>query len=330
MIHELYIKNCALIEEMRVEFGEKLNILTGETGSGKSIILGALNLCLGGKYDRTFLRKGHKDGLVEALIYTKNERFLTSLREFGIDVDSEDSIIVSRKLFDDGKTTTKVNGKNIRVIDLKKAMTYLIDIHGQHQNQALYDRENHLEFLDLYAKDSIKKELVAYRLVFDEYKEIKKQILKLNDNKSDREVQREKDLLEFQIREISSAKLDPNEYEELKSKREVFLNSEKIYKSLAESYDILHESEYSADTMAGRVEMLITPVGKYDEKLEIMRQQSEKIAIEIQDLAQDIRTYMSSIDFDPQLLNDIESRIDIVNNLRRVGKECRSRWSPYH
>src|SRR3712207_2581776 len=141
MIHELYIKNCALIEEMRVEFGEKLNILTGETGSGKSIILGALNLCLGGKYDRTFLRKGHKDGLVEALIYTKNERFLTSLREFGIDVDSEDSIIVSRKLFDDGKTTTKVNGKNIRVIDLKKAMTYLIDIHGQHQNQALYDRE---------------------------------------------------------------------------------------------------------------------------------------------------------------------------------------------
>lgn len=90
MIYELYIKNCALIEEMRVEFGKQLNILTGETGSGKSIILGALNLCLGGKYDRTFLRKGHKDGLVEALIYTKNERFIGSLREFGVEIDIEE------------------------------------------------------------------------------------------------------------------------------------------------------------------------------------------------------------------------------------------------
>ena len=317
MIYELYIKNCALIEEMRVEFGKQLNILTGETGSGKSIILGALNLCLGGKYDRTFLRKGHKDGLVEALIYTKNERFIGSLREFGVEIDIEEPIIVSRRLFDDGKTTTRVNGKNIRVSDLKKSMGYLVDMHGQHQNQALYDRDNHLEFLDLYAKDSIQRELSNYKKVFEEYRDIKREILRLNDNKSDREVQREKDLLEFQIKEISSAKLDEKEYEDLKSRRDVFLNSEKIYNALAQSYELMHESEYSADTIAGKVEVLMSPLGKYDSRLEEMRCQSEKIAIEIQDLAQDMRSYMSSIDFDPNVLNEIENRIDTINNLRR-------------
>ncbi|MFR4807639.1 MAG: hypothetical protein ACLT9Y_00755 [Peptostreptococcus anaerobius] len=146
------------------------------------------------------------------LIYTKNERFIGSLREFGVEIDIEEPIIVSRRLFDDGKTTTRVNGKNIRVSDLKKSMGYLVDMHGQHQNQALYDRDNHLEFLDLYAKDSIQRELSNYKKVFEEYRDIKREILRLNDNKSDREVQRKR-LARFQIKEISSAKLDEKEYE---------------------------------------------------------------------------------------------------------------------
>lgn len=317
MIHELYIKNCALIEEMRIEFGRQLNILTGETGSGKSIILGALNLCLGGKYDRTFLRKGSSRGLVEVLIYTDNQGFLETLSDYGVDVDSDEPIIISRKLFDDGKTTTKINGNNIRVSDLKRLMRYIVDMHGQHQNQALYDREKHLEFLDLYARDLLKKELEDYKKIYLEYKGLQKEIMRFNDNKSDMEIQRERDLLDFQIKEIESARLDPGEFDELKTEREIYLNSEKIYRNLSESYELLRESEFSADTMAIKASDLLKPLAKYDEALESISYQSEKIAIDIAELVMDMRDYMTGFDFDPANLVSIENRLDEINKLRR-------------
>lgn len=317
MIHELYIKNCALIEEMRIEFGKQLNILTGETGSGKSIILGALNLCLGGKYDRTFLRKGSSRGLVEVLIYTDNQGFLETLSDYGVDVDPDEPIIISRKLFDDGKTTTKINGNNIRVSDLKRLMRYIVDMHGQHQNQALYDREKHLEFLDLYARDLLKKELEDYKKIYLEYKGLQKEIMRFNDNKSDMEIQRERDLLDFQIKEIESARLDPGEFDELKTEREIYLNSEKIYRNLSESYELLRESEFSADTMAIKASDLLKPLAKYDEALESISYQSEKIAIDIAELVMDMRDYMTGFDFDPANLVSIENRLDEINKLRR-------------
>lgn len=317
MIHELYIKNCALIEEMRIEFGRQLNILTGETGSGKSIILGALNLCLGGKYDRTFLRKGSSRGLVEVLIYTDNQGFLETLSDYGVDVDPDEPIIISRKLFDDGKTTTKINGNNIRVSDLKRLMRYIVDMHGQHQNQALYDREKHLEFLDLYARDLLKKELEDYKKIYLEYKGLQKEIMRFNDNKSDMEIQRERDLLDFQIKEIESARLDPGEFDELKTEREIYLNSEKIYRNLSESYELLRESEFSADTMAIKASDLLKPLAKYDEALESISYQSEKIAIDIAELVMDMRDYMTGFDFDPANLVSIENRLDEINKLRR-------------
>ncbi|MFR2518347.1 AAA family ATPase [Peptostreptococcus stomatis] len=178
MIKELYMKNCALIEELRVDFGSKLNILTGETGSGKSIVLEGLNLCLGGKYDRSFLRKDCDRGLVELLIYTDNQKVEDLLNEHSIPY-SDKELLVSRSIFEDGKSTTKLNGRSIRLADLRTIMMTIVDIHSQHQNQALYNRDVHLEFLDLYGKDSLKDIKSKYDASYKKYTDIKSKFLNL-------------------------------------------------------------------------------------------------------------------------------------------------------
>ncbi len=317
MIHELYIKNCALVEELRVNFGKKLNILTGETGSGKSIILEALNLCLGGKYDRSYLRKGTESGEVETVIFSDNSNFLEALRERSIDVDDEHMIVISRKLYADGKTVTKINGKNIKVSDLKSIMAKIVDMHGQHQNQALYNKENHLEFLDLFGKEEIKKEFEIYKKCYKEYNEIKRKILKLNDNKSDMEVQREKDLLRFQINEIEAAKLNVDEYIELKSRKEVLENGEKIFSVLSESYQLLHAGKFNSEDQLGNTSNILSGISKYDKEIEKIEETTNNLLYELQELSRNIRVYLDNIDFDPSRLNSIQERLDVINNLRR-------------
>lgn len=317
MIHELYIKNCALVEELRVNFVKKLNILTGETGSGKSIILEALNLCLGGKYDRSYLRKGAESGEVETVIFSDNIVFLEILKERGIDIDSEHMIVISRKLYSDGKTVTKINGKNIKVSDLKSVMSKIVDMHGQHQNQALYNKENHLEFLDLFGKEEIKKESEIYKKCYKEYNEIKRKILRLNDNKSEMEVQREKDLLRFQINEIEVANLDSGEYEELKSRKEILENGEKIFSSLSESYQLLHSGQFNSEDQLGNTSNLLSGISKYDSAIEKIEETANNVLYELQELSRTIRIYLDNIDFDPSALNSIQERLDVINNLRR-------------
>lgn len=317
MIHELYIKNCALVEELRVTFGKKLNILTGETGSGKSIILEALNLCLGGKYDRSYLRKGTDSGEVETVIFSDNTVFHEMLKDRGIEVDDENMIVISRKLYSDGKTVTKINGKNIKVSDLKLIMAKVVDMHGQHQNQALYNRENHLEFLDLFGKEEIKKEYEIYKKCYKEYNEIKRKIFKLNDHKSDMEVQREKDLLKFQINEIEAANLNIDEYEELKSRKEILENGEKIFSSLSETYQLLHAGQFNSEDQVGNASNLLSSVSKYDKEIEKIEETANNVLYEIQELSRSIRVYLDGIDFDPNTLNEIQERLYVINNLRR-------------
>ncbi|MEG0249934.1 MAG: DNA repair protein RecN [Peptostreptococcus sp.] len=317
MIYELYMKNCALVDELRVNFGKGLNILTGETGSGKSIILEALNLCLGGKYDRTFLRRGSQLGEVETVLFVENENFIKQLRNLDIEVDEDNLVVVSRRLFSDGKSTTKINGKNIKVSDLKKVMSLVVDMHGQHQNQALYSKENHLEFFDLYGKSKVKERLEEYKKEYKEYNNIQKQILKLNDNKSEMEVQRERDLLKFQINEIEVANLSNEEYEDLKLKKEVFANSEKIFNSLNEAYTLLHSGQFNSEEQVGKASNAIANVAKYDKLLEEIEVSTNNVLYELEDLSGNIRSYLDNIDFEPYLLNEVQEKLEVINSLRR-------------
>lgn len=316
MIKELYMKNCALIEELRVDFGSKLNILTGETGSGKSIVLEGLSLCLGGKYDRSFLIKGCDKGLVELLIYTDNKKVENLLDEYSIPY-SDNELHVSRSIFEDGKSTTKLNGRTIRLADLRTIMMAIVDIHSQHQNQALYNRDIHLEFLDLYGKDALKDSMSKYSACYEKYTEVKKKINELNDNMSERELEREVDLLKYQIDEIEKANLDVDEYEILRVKYKKLSNQDKINTAILTSYDILRSGDLGVEDRIGKSLAVLGPVADYDIVLEDFVEVLENIMYQLEDLDASFRSYIDKNEYNPQLLEEIQVRMDFINTMKR-------------
>jgi DNA repair protein RecN (Recombination protein N) len=317
LILELYMKNCALVDELRLSIDKNLNILTGETGSGKSIIIGALGLCLGGKYDRSFLRKGTAKGLVEALFDINNKKLKEKLLENGIDIEEDNQIIISREIFEDGKSLSRINGRSVKVSFLREIATYLIDIHGQHQNQTLFDKDTHIDFLDLFGEEKLYDFKKDYENTYDEYHEVKKALNVLTENKDDMQIQREIDLIRFQINEIESANLNENEYEELLKQREVYRNGEKIYTNLNNAYSNLYDGSINSVDLISKSLGDLNSIAKYDERLNEYNETIERIMYELQDISRDIRNYKDSIDFSPYELEQIEQRVDEINTLRR-------------
>lgn len=317
MILELYMKNCALVEELRLGIDKNLNILTGETGSGKSIIIDALGLCLGDKYDRSFLRKGTDKGLVEAVFLSDNIYLKKILDDNDISIEDDNLLVITRLIYSDGKSTARVNGRTVKVSLLREIASTLIDIHGQHQNQALFNKDTHLKFLDLFGENELEKFKVSYKKVYNKYSEVKKALNCLTENKDEMQIQREIDLLKFQINEIEVANLNENEYEDLLKQREVYRNSEKIYNNLNLSYSKLHNGEYNVIDLIGLASRELNDISKYDSVLSEYSDTVERIMYELQDISSDIRNYKDNIDFEPYELEQIELRIDEINNLRR-------------
>jgi DNA repair protein RecN (Recombination protein N) len=311
------MKNCALIDELRLTIDENLNILTGETGAGKSIIIDAINLCLGNKYDRTFLRKGTDKGVVEIVFYTENENVKSFSAENGIDLEDDGLMIVTRSFTSDGKSSTRINGRVVKLSTLKAVTGMLVDVHGQHQNNALLNADKHIEFLDLFGGEEIEKHKIEYKKVFSKFQQIKRQLNEINENKDDREIEREIDLLKFQIDEIEAANLDENEYIELLKQREIYRNSEKIYEKLNFCYEGLNHGDINAVDIIGRVSKDLSDISKYDESLGKISEEVDRMMYELQDISADIRNYKDNIDFEPYELEQIEIRVDDINNLRR-------------
>ena len=311
------MKNCALVDELRLSVDNNLNILTGETGSGKSIIIDALGLCLGEKYDRSFLRKGTEKGLVECVFYSKNSQLKKVLDENDIDIEDDNLLVITRLIYSDGKSTARVNGRTVKVSLLKEISSTLIDIHGQHQNQALFNKDTHLKFIDLFGEDKIKPIRDDYKSIYTNYIELKKSLNTLTENKDDMQIQREIDLLKFQINEIETANLDRDEYEELLKQREVYRNGEKIFNNLNLSYENLYNGQINVVDLIGSALSELNSISKYDKILSDYSENIERIMYELQDISRDIRNYKDSIDFEPYQLEQIELRVDEINNLRR-------------
>lgn len=309
------MKNCALVEELRLSVDKNLNILTGETGSGKSIIIDALGLCLGEKYSRSFLRKGYDKGIVEALFYTESKKVKEILDENGIDIE-DNTVIITRELYSDGKSIARINGRNVKISLLKEVASNLIDIHSQHQNQVLFNKDTHIQFLDLFSED-IKPIKEEYKNEFENYINIKKEISILTQDKDDMQIQREIDLLKFQINEIEVANLDSNEYDDLINKRDIYRNSEKIYSNLNSAYNNLYGNSVNCVDLIGISFKEISNVSNYDKNLEDYSREIERIMYELQDISREIRNYKENINFEPYELEQIENRVDEINNLKR-------------
>ena len=317
MILELYMKNCALVEELRLVVDKNLNILTGETGSGKSIIIDALGLCLGEKYDRSFLRKGTNKGIVEALFEVNSERLKSKLLESGIEIDEENQIVISREIYEDGKSISRINGRNVKVSLLRELASYLIDIHGQHQNQALFNKDIHIDFLDLFGESNLINPKQDYEETYIQYNEVKKALNILTENKDDMQIQREIDLIKFQLNEIDTANLNRDEYEDLLKQREVYRNSEKIYSNLNSAYSNLYDGSMNAVDFISKSIKELSSISQYDKCLGEYNENVERIMYELQDISREIRNYKDSIDFSPHELEQIEMRVDEINTLRR-------------
>ena len=302
MISSLHIRNIGIIEDLSIDFNKGLNVLTGETGAGKTLIIDSLQIISGGRFSKEMIRKGETNSFVELCLYCpENEKAI------------EGNIIVSREINVNGKNMCKINGRMVTVNELKDFMKQFIEIHGQNDNQNLLDSKLHLKYLDGFiGTDTLGEDKETYRTLYNRYLEIKEE-LKQNYG-DDKERQRKLDLLRYQTEEIEQAKLKENEEEGLEEKRNLFLNSEKIVENLTEADNLLSENTIDSLSMAIRA---LEKIEGIDKKYEKVSNSLKSSYYELQELARDISGYKEDIYFDEEERNNIEERLDIIYSLKR-------------
>ncbi|MEL5864951.1 DNA repair protein RecN [Clostridium cochlearium] len=316
MLLQLNIKNFALIEELSISFEKGFNVLSGETGAGKSIIIDAINYVLGGKFNKELIRTGENKTFVEAIFTLENEMSKQELINQGIDY--EDWIIISRESFQSGKSITKVNGRSILISQLKKITETLLDIHGQHENQNLLDSSNHINYLDYFQEEEIKKTLEEYTLIYDKIKEIEKKINELSGENSDRE--KIVDFLKFQIEEINNAKLKEEEEKELEDKFKLLSNCEKFTKVLNYSYEILKNGSERSNSVIDTLDLVIRELASIEQDMngvEKINKSLENIYYILEENINEIRNLKDNIYYDEEELNTINSRLYQIGTLKK-------------
>lgn len=318
MLQHLEVKNIALIDSLCLELGQGLHILTGETGAGKSILIDSINAILGERTSREWIRTGTEKAAVEAVFKLHNQELNEKLEEYGIAIEEDDTLLISREFTTSGKNTCRINGKMVTVSMLKEIGQYLVDIHGQHDNQSLLRTESHIGLLDAFAGERIHSMIDCYRELLREYREVRSKLRSLTGDPGERE--RRVDLLTFQIDEIKKAKLKIGEEEELNSQRMMFANAEKIVSSLNNAYEALFSGsrgENSASDLIGKALAQLSGLEKYNEKYAGLARCLEDVTYQLDDAIEEIRKQKDGIEYDPDLLEKIEERIDIIHKLRR-------------
>lgn len=313
MLHNLYVKNLALIDEIEVEFTKGLNILTGETGAGKSIILGSVNLALGGKYSADIIRKGAEYGYVELTFFVENKAQAEALKRK--DIFPEDGVVVlSRKLMSK-RSISKINGETVPIALLKEAASILIDIHGQHEHQSLLYKKNHLTILDAFAKENIKQvkeKLAKAYLIYKEQKEELEEALT-----DEKERNKEIGFLEFEIQEIRQAKLSRQEDETLEETYRRMTNGKKIVGNLEEAYEYTGgTNSETASEAIGRALRCMQEAAGCDEQAQDMFQQLAEIDSLLNDFNRELSDYKMSFDFSEETFFEVETRLNEINRLK--------------
>lgn len=306
MLLELHVRNLALIEQADVEFGGGLNILTGETGAGKSIIIGSVNLALGQKAAKDIIRSGAEYAYVELIFHVEEDK-RQALKNFDVEPGEDGTLIISRKIMP-SRSISKINDETVTAGRLKAVTGLLIDIHGQHEHQSLLYPSKHLEILDTYGKSQtgeLKKE------VADTYRSYQKLRAALEEASGDAESRRrEADFLQFEIEEIENAALKEGEEEKLTEQYRLYSNGRKIIASLSAAYEAVE-----ADGI-GRALQQVNEVAEYDERLIGIRDQLYDVESIISDVHHEITSYMDDLSFDEAELAQLEERLDLIHNMQ--------------
>ena len=314
MLHSLRVKNLALIRETEVEFGEGLNILTGETGAGKSLLIGSVNLALGGKFEKDMLRRGEENGLVELVFDCEEERLAEKLKSMDLEPSEDGTVILSRKL-SSGKSICRINGETVTAKQVKELSELLIDIHGQHEHQSLLNKKKHMEILDAYAGAEFAECAGRVAALYHECTALEKKITE--ETLDDTSRSREQSLAEFEQEEIADASLQPGEDEELEQAYRKMSNSRKIAESLAESYQLSgNDAEDGAGNSLSRALRALRSVTMYGPALEQMEEQLAEVENLLSDYNHDVSEYMSDLEFDEEDFRSTEDRLNTINHLK--------------
>lgn len=313
MLQYLHVKNLALIDEIEVEFQPGLNILTGETGAGKSIILGSVNLALGGRYNADMLRQGAGFGLVELAFSVEDEAVRRQLET--LDIFPEDGMLVLTRKLMEGRSISKINGETVNMGILKDVASLLIDIHGQHEHQALLHKKNHLVLLDTYARDEVGNLKASVSSAFRKFQKCRRA---LEESGLDEEHRRKEiSLAEFEIREIEEAELQDGEDEELDTLYQRMTKSRRFTESIAETYRYTSESaQGNASDFLSRAIRCFQSVEDCDEQGESLYQQLVEIDSLLNDFNRELSEYEKSFEFSEEEYYETENRLNLLNHLK--------------
>lgn len=311
MLQSLTIKNIALIDELTIELGGGLNVLTGETGAGKSLIIDSLALLLGEKADKTLISYGKDFASVEAVFETNSEEVLSKLEEFGL--ERENTIIIFRKLSVDGKNECRVNGKSFTLSMLKTITSPLMDLHGQFQHQELLKESKQLACLDEFGSNEIKSKKQEFREIYSKLKQVKKQLSSYNFDSKDRE--KLLDMYSYQINEIEEAHFVSGEEDELKEFRMKVLNQEKIIDSLKRAMSYF--SDNGITYLIKRLERDFEDVVKYLPEKQDLMDRISSCKYELVDVADEIENMGDSLYFDEYSATENEKRLDLLSSLKK-------------
>ena len=301
MLSTLHIKNIGIIDDLSINFEEGFNVLTGETGAGKTLIIGSLAILSGGRFSKEMIRKGEECSLIEASIFVPQSEFA-----------EDGNIIISREVYSNGRNTCKVNGNLVTVSELKRIMSKIIDIHGQHDNQNLLDNTKHIVYLDSFIGDELFKMKQEYQEYFNKYNEIKN---KLKNNYGDgTEKTRRLDLLRYQYNEIDVANLKIGEDLELEEKHNIMMNSEKLKENLEEIDENINSNaiEYISNSIR-----CLEKIEDYGEIYKSKLAELKSTYYELQETARDLSSLKDEANFDEYERDEVERRLDIIFSLKR-------------
>lgn len=301
MITNLHIKNIGIIDDLEIDLNRGLNVLTGETGAGKTLIIDSISIISGGRFSKDMIRKGETNSFVELCMYEPDS-------EYSLD----GNIIISREIYSNGRNLCKINGRLVTVNELKKFMANFIEIHGQNDNQMLLNSKSHLQYLDNFIGKEITDLKEKYQECFYKYNNIKKE-LQLNYG-DDKEKQRKLDLLKYQQKEIEEANLKLGEEESLEEKRRLILNSEKIAENLSKADDAIGQN--SIDYVSEAIRAL-EKIENIDNRYLDISSSLKDIYYELQELSRDISSYKEDTYFDEGEREQIEGRLDLICSLKR-------------
>lgn len=313
MLESLRVKNLALIEEAEVEFKDGLNVLTGETGAGKSILIGSVNLALGAKADKDLIRTGKEFAFVELVFYTKDENVIKKAEEMDI-YPEDDRFIISRKI-SQTKSVSKINGETVTVKQIKELAELLLDIHGQHEHQSLLKESRQKEILDTFCEDKLIVFTQELKNVYKEYKKVKDQLSKQSSDENARK--KELSLAQFEFDEIIEANLVLGEDEELESAYKKMVNSKRIMESLnlAQAYTG-NDGDNGAGSLIGRAIRELRSIENYDDEAANLSAFLMEIEDYLSDFERNLYSYMQTMEFDERDFKETEDRLNVINHLK--------------